>query len=85
MTYRFPVVTGDRVAVAPHTDLYMSGRRFGDVLDTRVDPRLFNARRYLVRFTTLSGQTSKVWLSADALLGAINRVPGKAVSGTASR
>lgn len=76
MTYRFPVVKGDRVAVAPHTDLFMSGRRFGVVLDTRRVPQVFNARQYLVEFTTLSGHTARYWLHADALLGAINAVPG---------
>lgn len=33
--YRFPIKTGDRVAIAPHLDLWMRGVRYGNVVATR--------------------------------------------------
>lgn len=31
MSYRTPMVVGDRVAIAPHHDLWMAGCRYGTV------------------------------------------------------
>lgn len=73
MTYRFPIVVGDRVAVAPHTDEFMAGLRFGVVMKVKTDPRLFGAARYTIVF---SGGTMCDFY-ADDLLGATNAVPGK--------
>lgn len=36
--YRWPVYVGDRVALAPYTDLWRRGVRFGYVYDRVVDP-----------------------------------------------
>lgn len=75
MTYRFPMVAGDRVALAPHLDLFMAGVRYGTVTEVTPEPRLFGARRYLVTSDNGIGH----WLGADDLLGAVNPVPGKPV------
>lgn len=71
MTYRFPIINGDRVALAPHLDLWMSGVRYGNVIQTMVNEE--NLRMYCVLLP--NGRTS-VWLSGEDLLGAVNRVPG---------
>ena len=36
MAYHFPIKVGDRVALAPHLDLWMQGQRYGTVEDIEV-------------------------------------------------
>lgn len=72
MTYRFPIIDGDRVALAPHLDLWMQGIRFGIVVEQSVNEE--NERRYLVQYTP----GDAVWLTGEDLLGAVNAVPGRA-------
>lgn len=71
MTYRFPIINGDRVALAPHLDLWMSGVRYGQVVEQMVNEE--NERMYCVVLP--NGRTS-VWLTGEDLLGAVNRIPG---------
>lgn len=71
MTYRTPILVGDRVALAPHLDLWMAGRRFGDVLAVAIDNI---GRRYFVEF---DGGPLRTWLRGEDLLGAVNPVPGQ--------
>lgn len=80
MTYRFPVINGDRVALAPHLDLWMSGVRYGIVAQQMVNEE--NERMYCVVLP--NGRTS-VWLSGEDLLGAVNRIPGDPVGNGGSR
>jgi hypothetical protein len=74
MTYRTPIVTGDRVALAPHLDLWMMGHRFGVV--TSIQEGLVGGRFY---FVDVGGGVKgrNVTLQPDDLLGAVNAVPGK--------
>lgn len=71
MTYRLPIVAGDRVALAPHTDLWMRGVRFGIV--TSIQEGLVGGRFY---FVDLPGGRN-VTFEADDLLGAVNTRPGE--------
>lgn len=74
MTYRFPIFDGDRVALAPHLDLWMQGIRFGIVVQQSVNEE--GTRMYCVDYGDgVSDRT--VWLTAEDLLGAVNPVPGK--------
>lgn len=70
MVYRFPVVEGDRVAIAPHTDEWVSGLRFGRVLAVSVNEE--NQRRYSVQFDARTVR----WFGPDDILGAVNAAPG---------
>lgn len=66
MPYRFPINAGDRVALAPHLDLWMAGIRYGDVgkitRSHKTGERIYRVDYGAGRFT---------WLSGDDLLGAI--------------
>lgn len=39
--YRFPIKNGDRVALAPHTDLWMAGCRYGTVTSINREGRFY--------------------------------------------
>jgi hypothetical protein len=76
MTYRFPIHVGDRVALAPHTDLWMAGCRFGTALGEFNHPErgvFFN-----IRLDT--GALVSVW--KDDLLGAVGDTPFGAMPST---
>jgi len=72
MVYRFPIVEGDRVALAPHLDLWMAGIRFGKVLAVAPDGP-YGARVY----TVWCNERTVIKVLADSLLGAVNSVPGQ--------
>ena len=73
MTYRFPIFDGDRVALAPHLDLWMAGVRFGTVIAVQANEE--GTRMYCVDYGDgVSDRT--VWLTAEDLLGAVNSRPG---------
>lgn len=65
--YRWPVFVGDRVAIAPHTDLWMRGVRFGHVCDRVLDPETGD-----ILFAVATGSTV-VNLHKDDLLGAVRK------------
>lgn len=65
MPYRFPIKVGDRVALAPHTDLWMAGCRYGTV--TSINEGLTGGRFY---FTDLDTGRN-VTLEESDLLGAV--------------
>jgi hypothetical protein len=70
--YRYPVVTGDRVALAPHLDLWMAGIRFGKVAETMVNEE--GKRLVLV----VCNERTSFWADPNEdLLGAVNPVPGQ--------
>jgi hypothetical protein len=76
MTYRFPVVEGDRVALAPHLDLFMAGVRFGTVTGVEhTGP--YGAAVY----TVWCNQRTVIRAMADDLLGAVNPLPGRSEGG----
>lgn len=52
MTYRFPIRKGDRVALAPHTDLWMAGCRFGTVTSVVDAMSTMSERYYYVELDT---------------------------------
>lgn len=65
MTYRFPIRVGDRVAIAPHHDLWMAGCRFGTVRPGNTgttDPRV-----HVIRLDT----GRDLIMHEDDLLGAV--------------
>jgi hypothetical protein len=64
--YRFPIKDGDRVALAPHLDLWMAGIRFGWVNHQLVDEG--GTRRYRV----FCNHNTSFWATADDLLGAVS-------------
>lgn len=64
MNYRDNIATGDRVALAPHLDLWMAGVRYGEVIETQT----LDSTIYRVQYG-LADQT--VWLNRDDLLGAV--------------
>lgn len=62
MPYRFPIRTGDRVAIAPHHDLWMAGCRYATVTSVN----------YADRYYPVTLDTGRlVTLSQDDLLGAV--------------
>lgn len=65
MTYRTPIRRGDRVALAPHLDLWVAGLRFGTV-----DETMRNEEGVLSYLVALH-ETLSVWLTLDDLLGAV--------------
>lgn len=72
--YRTPIVTGDRVALAPHTDLWMQGARFGRCEDIVINEEGY--LRYLVDVSLPGEQTGvMVWLDHDDLMGAVAGTP----------
>lgn len=65
--YHFPIRVGDRVALAPHLDLWMAGVRFGTVVE---EYRGETTTRYLVDHG--EGVADRAaWIDADDLLGAV--------------
>lgn len=71
MTYRTPIIVGDRVALAPHTDLWMQGHRIGLVTDRKY---LTDQRRYAY-CVNLPDTFTYIWLGLDDLLGAVGEPP----------
>lgn len=69
MTYHFPIKDGDRVALAPHLDLWMAGARYGDARESMLNEE--GQRRWLVAVQYPNGNRVLVWLDADDLLGAV--------------
>lgn len=67
--YRWPIVVGDRVALAPHLDLWMAGVRYGIV--TSIQEGLVGGRFY---FVDLPGGRNAT-MDPDDLLGAVNTWP----------
>ena len=63
MTYHTPIKVGDRVALAPHTDLWMAGHRYGTV------ERIANVTRPFLYHVRVS-PNAVYWLPMDDLLGA---------------
>lgn len=63
MPYRYPIRTGDRVALAPHTDQWAQGQRFGVVEAVNYRMRQCHVR--------LDGQSDCTALPFTALLGAV--------------
>lgn len=71
MTYRFPIRVGDRVAIAPHHDLWMAGCRFGTVTSVG------GADSMAGRFYFIDLDTGRnVTLNEADLLGAVGDTPG---------
>lgn len=64
MSYRFPIYVGDRVALAPHLDLWMAGLRYGEVTDIMVNGE--GVRWYHVKCNL----STSFWAHGDDLLGA---------------
>lgn len=71
--YRWPIVVGDRVALAPHLDLWMAGVRYGIV--TSIQEGLVGGRFYFVDLPSGVSGGRNVTFSADDLLGAVNTRP----------
>jgi hypothetical protein len=67
VTYRLPIRKGDRVAIAPHHDLWMAGCRFGRVTDKQTT--LAGQVVYTVRLDT----GREVALDKTDLLGSVSR------------
>lgn len=65
MGYRAPIRMGDRVALAPHLDLWMAGVRFGRVIDSRGVAG--GGRAWLV----WCSPTVRFWAEDGDLLGAV--------------
>lgn len=65
--YRFPIKNGDRVALAPHLDLWMAGCRYGTVTRRGIDSRPNPEKFY--RITLDTGR--EVTLLESDLLGAV--------------
>lgn len=80
MGYRFPIIEGDRVALAPHLDLWMTGVRFGKVISVKPEPRLFGANIY----TVWCNQRTVIRVTAEDLLGAVNTIPGQGDPGAST-
>jgi hypothetical protein len=72
--YRFPIVVGDRVALAPHLDLWMAGVRFGIV--TSIQDGLVGGRFYFIDYGE-GVRKRNVTVDESDLLGAVNAVPGQ--------
>jgi hypothetical protein len=68
MPYHFPIKVGDRVALAPHHDLWMAGCRYGNVTRTGV-AEATGRRWHLVTLDT----GREVALEESDLLGAVRR------------
>lgn len=68
MTYRWPIKTGDRVAIAPHHDLWMAGCRFGTV--TSAQESLASEPFYFIDLDT----GRNVTLAKSDLLGAVGPI-----------
>jgi hypothetical protein len=66
MTYRWPIFVGDRVALAPHLDLWMAGCRYGTVTSIGGEG-MVSGRFYFVDLDT----GLNVTLDPDSLLGAV--------------
>lgn len=69
--YRTPIVVGDRVALAPHLDLWMAGVRYGTVSEVN---QHVGYTEYLVDYGEGVAQR-QVWLRSDDLLGAVAGTP----------
>jgi hypothetical protein len=65
-------VAGDRVALAPHTDEWMRGARFGHVTSVGGEG-MVSGRFYFLDLD----RGGNVTLLADDLLGAVNTIPGQ--------
>lgn len=71
MPYHFPIKTGDRVALAPHLDLWMAGCRFGTVTSVGGEGSM-GGRFYFVDLDT----GRNVTLNESDLLGAVRHPSG---------
>lgn len=69
--YRFPIRIGDRVALAPHTDLWIAGCRYGRVTHSGTYDGLDTSREGRVYWVTLDTGRS-VTLLESSLLGAVS-------------
>jgi hypothetical protein len=67
MTYHTPIKQGDRVALAPHLDLWMAGIRFGNVEQILVNEE--NERMYRV----VCNHNTSFWTDITGLLGAVRQ------------
>jgi hypothetical protein len=70
MSYRTPIVVGDRVALAPHTDLWMAGCRYGTVTSIGGEG-MVSGRFYFIDLDT----GRNVTLRESDLLGAVAGTP----------
>lgn len=68
MPYLFPILVNDRVALAPHTDDWMRGSRFGTVVERSRNSE--GVLRYCIR---LDYSTEHGWFTDDDLLGTVRR------------
>lgn len=64
MTFRFPIRVGQRVALAPHLDLWMAGVRYGTCVS--IDTALNGQTVYTVQY---GRRDQTVGLLAEDLLG----------------
>lgn len=64
MTYHTPIKVGDRVALAPHLDLWMQGVRFGQVIESV--PNEEGGTMYLIEHGIGTD-----WIMGEDLLGAV--------------
>jgi len=60
------IAVGKRVALAPHTDWWMKGTRYGECIDTDVNER--GGTMYLIKFD----HRNSAWLGEADLLGALH-------------
>lgn len=67
MPYRMPAKVGERVALAPHLDLWLAGVRYGVVAEVRVDEE--NGKHYLVDYGYPDVADRYTWCRTEDLLG----------------